>query len=299
MKMLAVTLTLALFAGSVAASDARLSVVNGKEAGRVHEVLEREGLVLQITGYPNHPFVIELWEDIKEVAGGSLVSGKDVREGASGGWEVTRSGPRLYVRSLAGAAATTMLVTSQSGKVVVVDLAPSPSGAKGAERRVSRVVIKRSDPSPATLMPPLPATAQAALAQIATKAGAREVEASPQAPRAEPALRNEEYSYELVGGRGDDILPTEVFDDGRFTWFRFPGNRNLPAIYKSTPGTQEEWLVNSHVVGDFVVLHGVAKLWVLRLEDRAVGVWNDLFDSVGVPSTSGTSVPGATRVRRQ
>ena len=54
------------------------------------------------------------------------------------------------------------------------------------------------------------------------------------------------------------MRPREAFDDGRFTYLKFPNNIEIPAIYRAVPGAKDEWLVNSHREGDFVVLHAVA-----------------------------------------
>ena len=52
-------------------------------------------------------------------------------------------------------------------------------------------------------------------------------------------------SYSIAEGSGsEDIVPTLVFDDGRFTYFRFPGNREVPAVFHVL-GDGSETLVNA------------------------------------------------------
>ena len=82
------------------------------------------------------------------------------------------------------------------------------------------------------------------------------------------------------------IRPKEVFDDGVFTWFLFPKSQSVPVLYKSVPGTKEESVVNFHMEGDYLVAHGTAALWNLRLGGSLVGVFNDSFDPTGLGGKS-------------
>jgi type IV secretion system protein VirB9 len=49
---------------------------------------------------------------------------------------------------------------------------------------------------------------------------------------------------------------------------------------------------------DTIVVHEVAKRFVLRLGDEVVGIWNDAYDMDGVPPSDGTTVYGVRRVLR-
>lgn len=81
-----------------------------------------------------------------------------------------------------------------------------------------------------------------------------------------------------------DIRPLRVFDDGKFTYFYFPNNTDIPVIYESSPGSKEEWLTNFHKAKDgAIVLHKIAKQWNLRLDKAIIGVFNDGFSSSGYP----------------
>jgi type IV secretion system protein VirB9 len=95
----------------------------------------------------------------------------------------------------------------------------------------------------------------------------------------------------------DDIAPTAAWDDGRFTYIRIPNNRRMPAIFRvADDGTES--VVDKHVVGDTVVVHEIAKCFVLRLADEVVGIWNDAYDMDGVPPRDGTTARGVKRVLR-
>lgn len=85
---------------------------------------------------------------------------------------------------------------------------------------------------------------------------------------AKPAPRNWKYSMQVLDG-ADEIAPSMVFDDGRFTYFRFAANREVPTIYYISP-TGEESRINFHMEGDLAVVDRRA---VLRSEAiRVVGV---------------------------
>jgi len=103
-------------------------------------------------------------------------------------------------------------------------------------------------------------------------------------------------NYSIAEGKGsDDIVPTLVFDDGRFTYFRFPGNREVPAVFHVL-GDGSETLVNARMEEDLLVVDRVSRRLMLRSGSAVVGVWNEAFDLDGVPPDGGTTVPGVQRV---
>ena len=85
---------------------------------------------------------------------------------------------------------------------------------------------------------------------------------------------------------------------GEFTYFKFPGQRDLPAIYMVDPDGNES-IVNRHSTGpsnEIVVVHKVAARWVLRLGARALAIWNDAYDAEGRRNESRTASPDVNRV---
>lgn len=111
--------------------------------------------------------------------------------------------------------------------------------------------------------------------------------------KARPDVRNLAYSMEILGG-GQLIAPSVVFDDGRFTYLKFPNNREIPAPFVIGADKQEA-RVNFHVEGDLIVIQKVVPQIVLRLGDAVVGIWNDAFDPDGISTPSGTTVPNVRR----
>lgn len=111
--------------------------------------------------------------------------------------------------------------------------------------------------------------------------------------QAKPTVRNSAYSL-AEGAHSQDILPSLVFDDGRFTYLRFAGNREVPAVFQVL-GDGSETLVNARMEDDQLVVDRVARRLTLRAGQAVVAVWNDAFDSDGAPPNGGTTVPGVTR----
>jgi type IV secretion system protein VirB9 len=112
--------------------------------------------------------------------------------------------------------------------------------------------------------------------------------------QAKPQVLNSHYS--IAEGKGsEDIVPTLVFDDGRFTYIRFPGNREVPAVFHVL-GDGSETLVNARMEEDLLVVDRVSRRLMLRSGSAVVGVWNEAFDLDGIPPDGGTTVPGVQRV---
>lgn len=111
--------------------------------------------------------------------------------------------------------------------------------------------------------------------------------------QAKPQVRNSEYTL-AEGAASTDIVPTLVFDDGRFTYLRFPGNREVPAVFQ-VQGDGSESLVNTRMEDDLLVVDRVSRQLVLRAGSAVVGIRNEAFDLEGQPLVDGTTVPGLER----
>lgn len=111
--------------------------------------------------------------------------------------------------------------------------------------------------------------------------------------QAKPDVRNSAYSM-AEGPGSQDILPSLVFDDGRFTYLRFAGNREVPAVFQVL-GDGAEALVNARMEDDLLVVDRVARRLTLRAGQAVVSLRNDAFDLHGAPPAGGTTVPGVLR----
>jgi len=110
---------------------------------------------------------------------------------------------------------------------------------------------------------------------------------------AKPTVLNSSYSI-AEGEHSADIVPSLVFDDGRFTYFRFSGNREVPAVFQVLEDGRET-VVNARMEDELLVADRVSRRLMLRSGSAVVGVWNDDFDLEGMPPTEGTTVPGVRR----
>jgi type IV secretion system protein VirB9 len=113
---------------------------------------------------------------------------------------------------------------------------------------------------------------------------------------AAPTVANTAYSI-AEGPGSTDIVPSLVFDDGRFTYLRFAGHREVPAVFHVL-GDGSEAIANARMDGDLLVVDRVSRRLMLRSGAAVVGVWNDAYDAEGDPPEDGTTVPGVRRVVR-
>ncbi|AXF05696.1 TrbG/VirB9 family P-type conjugative transfer protein [Paraburkholderia hospita] len=99
--------------------------------------------------------------------------------------------------------------------------------------------------------------------------------------------------------RGDRTLaPTALWDDGRFTYFKYATARDLPTIFTKLPDGGEA-TVNFHMEGDTVVAHEVSREFVIRYGQSVLGIRNDGYAPDGRYNASGSSLPGAARLSRE
>lgn len=151
---------------------------------------------------------------------------------------------------------------------------------------------------------PPAAVSAAGNAQVLALAALTELPAAPAGPSPEDLVAQrlsakatmKNTAYSMAEGQGSqDIVPTLVYDDGRFTYLRFPGNREVPAVFHVQPDGSET-LLNTHMEDDLLVVDRVSRRLMLRAGSAVVGLWNDAFDLEGSPPVKGTTVPGVERV---
>ena len=198
-------------------------------------------------------------------------------------------GRSLFVKARGGASAPNNLAVVTDKRTHSFRFVVLPEG--NAMEPVYRLVVK------------------APVLRVAVPASMPAIEAAPPLPvietptpqelvaerlRATPQVMNSDYSI-AEGKDSADIVPTLVFDDGRFTYFRFPGNREIPAVFHVL-GDGSETLVNARMEDDLLVVDRVSRRLMLRAGTAVVGVWNEAFDLDGAPPTAGTTVPGVERV---
>ena len=268
-------------AGDAAPGDPRLREVI-YDARAVVTVPVKRGVVTLV--------VLDPEEFIAEVAAGL---GGDCAK-AEAAWCIAAQpgGRHLFVKpkSTAGAANTLAVVTDRrthSFRFVVL--------ADGDARApVYRLVVKAPRPT---------VVARAALRDGLALSGMPLLPPAPTPPSPQQVIAERlqakaqvlNTSYSIAEGKGsEDIVPAMVFDDGRFTYLRFPGNREVPAVFHVL-GDGSETLVNARMEDDLLVVDRVSRRLMLRAGSAVVGVWNEAFDLDGVPPGGGTTVYGVQR----
>ena len=93
------------------------------------------------------------------------------------------------------------------------------------------------------------------------------------------------------------IRPTSVYDDGVQTRLRFAAHAEFPTLYVKNDDASES-LVNFTVDHDEVVIHRVARSFVLRRGQLVACIQNRSFDGGGERLDSETWVPGVERVTK-
>ena len=76
-------------------------------------------------------------------------------------------------------------------------------------------------------------------------------------------------NYNYGASARTEFTPTRVWDDGTFTYFAFPRNAPVPAIFRYAGG--RERTVNTGAIEDGIIrVSGVNAQWVLRLGEEVV-----------------------------
>lgn len=89
----------------------------------------------------------------------------------------------------------------------------------------------------------------------------------------------EKYNYDYsISGNAKNIEPTQVFDDGEFTFFKFKDvNAEIPAIFMVNRDGSEA-LVNFRVNGGYIIVERVADRFTLRRGSDTICVFNEKSD---------------------
>jgi type IV secretion system protein VirB9 len=274
----AMTLIAALLGSSAKwsqAADPRLREI-WYDPSAVVTVLVKRGVVTHI--------VLDPHESITEV--GTGLGADCSKPDASWCIAAQPGGRNLFVKPKSAARAPNNLAVVTDRRTYALRFVVLPDG--DTRTPVYRLSIRVPVPPPsatAQLRSPLPAEALPSPAEVVAER-----------LKAAPNVVNSTYSM-AEGEASDDIVPSLVFDDGRFTYFRFPSNREVPAIFHVLPDGRET-LVNTRMEGDLLVADRVSRKLILRAGAAVVGIWNEAFDMDGVAPNGGTTVGGVARALR-
>lgn len=89
------------------------------------------------------------------------------------------------------------------------------------------------------------------------------------AARPTRAIAAQAPNYNYGASARTDFTPTRIWDDGTFTYFEFPRNAPVPAIFRYANG--RERTVNTQATKDGMIrVSGVNRQWVLRIGEEVL-----------------------------
>ncbi len=213
----------------------------GATDARIRTVLYDPDDVVDLVGYFGFQTMIEFAPDER-------IENVSIGDGAA--WQITpnKKATLLFVKPLDIAAATNMTVVTDHRRYA---FQLSVRRTRSTHPADLAYVVRFTYPAPRTG----PAVALA-----------------PARPAEPPLPRNTAYTY--TGSRAS--LPSAVFDDGRFTYFRWPATASIPALFVLSKDGSES-LVNYGVRGGYQIVEQTAQRFVLRNGRDVTIVINDAW----------------------
>ena len=208
----------------------------GRVDPRIRTVFYNPEQVVQLRGDLGYQMTIEFGEDEKI---------ENVAIGDALGWQVTpnKKATLLFLKPLNNRAITNMTVITDRRRYAFQLIARRP-----APSREQAYIVRFLYP-PDPLPPPPP---------------------PPPAPPGPPVMKNRAYSY--TGSRAS--LPALVFNDGKFTYFKWPENTATPALFLMAADGSES-LANYGVRDGYQIVEQLSARFVLRNGKDVTYVIND------------------------
>jgi type IV secretion system protein VirB9 len=103
------------------------------------------------------------------------------------------------------------------------------------------------------------------------------------------------WDYYACGERS--LWPSEIFDDGRFTYLRFPNAQEIPAIFIINADGSES-LVNGEMSHDDYVVQTTARKFILRRGKSVACIQNRNYNPRGSATPTNTVSPNVQRTLR-
>lgn len=235
-----VVLAAALLAGPAAAIAPTPSLADP----RITVVTYDPEAVVELRGVPGYQMLVEFdpTERIENVAIGDAL-----------GWQVTpnRKANLLFLKPMQRMGATNMTVVTN------------------LRRYLFRLTVVATVGNRASQVP-------YAVRFLYPEVTAPEVTVPGPPPAPPPQDANHAYSYQGA----QTLLPSRVFDDGKFTYFQFPENTDYPAIY-AVDADGGEAVVNSSMRDGYIVVDRVARGFTLRRGKEMIRLFNDGFHETG------------------
>lgn len=211
----------------------------GAVDARIRTVAYDPDQVVRLTGYFSIQTMLEFAPDERI---------ENVSIGDALGWQVTpnKKANLLFLKPLDRTAATNMTVVTDRRRYVFELVVAGPKATTKDLAYVVRFLVP----------PPVP------------------VFVAPPAPPAAPVARNSAYVV-----KGDvAIRPSKIFDDGAATYFAWPEQADLPAVFV-VGADGVEGLANAVVRDGYLVVDQLAPRFVLRSGKASLTVANAAFAS--------------------
>jgi type IV secretion system protein VirB9 len=207
---------------------------------RIRTVAYDPDQVVRLTGYFGIQTMLEFAPDERI---------ENVSIGDAMGWQVTpnKKANLLFLKPLDRTAATNMTVVTDRRRYVFELVVAEPKASAKDLAYVVRLLVPA--PAPVTVIKSTPA------------------------PPAAPVVRNSAYAV-----KGDAVIqPTRIFDDGVATYFGWPAQADLPAVFV-VGADGVEGLANAAVRDGYLVVDQLAPRFVLRSGKSRLTVTNAAFN---------------------
>lgn len=234
----------------------------GYRDNRVKSVAYDPNDVVLVIGRYGYSTVIEFAE-------GEAVT--DVALGDSLAWEVSPSRNNVFVKPREDRAATNMTVVT--------------------DKRIYHFMLQAGAHTNAS---PKDAFFAVRFLYPQQEAAAREAAAEAERAKAAIAVAPKPVNWDYWVCGAVELRPTEVYDDGRFTYLKFPGAQEIPAVFLINADNTES-LANGQIRGDQFVVFATARKLMLRKGKSVACVENRSFNWYGIYNTTGTTSPQVTR----
>jgi type IV secretion system protein VirB9 len=219
---------------------------------------------------------------------------------ASGEWciEAEKGADQIWVKPLTGATANNLeLQTTRGNYSLRFVVAP---GAEKARSVFYRVIFRHPIALPAATRLSMPLPLPSESIELPPAKSDKKTD-KPSEVVLTPMVRNYDYSKKHLP-EASDLVPSVVFDDGRFTYLRFEKAQEVPSVFAFGPdgaevrvATHSERLAASpdhpeeRVERDYLVVQRVSRKFVLRLGAAVIELINNKFDAKGIETLNGTT----------
>lgn len=276
--MAAVLLYLVCTGASAASPASYEPHIPGSSDARIHTEEYDPNRVVTIYTAPGNPTLIQFEDDERIIDTPTGMIGM----GDGKAWSIGPKGRNIMLKPIAKQPDTKLLVVTTK-RTYAFDIKSVPEKSD-----IEPTLIVRFDyPDSKARLARAEAARREAVSQRLPQAGDKDGSSH---------VRNRNYMK-----RGDESLaPSQVEDDGRFTFMRFDSTRELPVVYKLLPDGREA-LTNFHMISDTgtMVIHETAANFILRYGKAVMAIRNDGFSPDGALNRTGTTLPRTIRTEKE